>query len=89
MFPLLASATSLEALYLNVTVLQTLGTRGRTAAQALFQMGFSWMHALGGLRVLDVIRLPAVAGGRGPRWAADRGEQGEFQREVAEVLAMG
>jgi hypothetical protein len=88
-FPLLANATDLEALYLSAAVLQTLSGRGHIAARMLFQTGFGWMHKLGGLRVLDVIRLPVCIGGRGPRWATDVGEQREFRKEIAGALAMG
>jgi len=90
-FPLLTNAINLEALYLNVSVLQSLSGRGHIAAQTLFQQGFGWMHALGvkrrdRLAALDVIKLPAVVGVRGPRWATDAGAQGEFRRELAGLL---
>ncbi|KAF2833215.1 hypothetical protein CC86DRAFT_414959 [Ophiobolus disseminans] len=94
-FPALAYATNLEALYLNVSVLQMLSGRGHIAARSLFQQGFVWMHALGlsganRLRVLDVVKLPAVVGGgNGPRWASHAGEQAEFRKELAGALAMG
>lgn len=91
-FPLLANAVNLEALYLSVSVLQLLSGRGYIAARTLFQQGFSWMFALrlksgDRLAVLDVIKLPALSatasGSAGPRWAVDAGKQGEFTRELA------
>jgi hypothetical protein len=81
-FPYLAQAVNLEALYLHTPIWQSLGgRRPHNAARWIFQLGHCWMQApalvekKGKLAVLDTIRLPK---------ALRRSDQyGKWQVEVA------
>lgn len=92
-FPLLALATNLEALYLNTPILMGLGKRPQPAAKALFEQGHMWMHALGrakgnALAVLDVLKMPAERAGQAPKWCTDEEGQAEFRYELAGRLTV-
>jgi hypothetical protein len=85
-FPWLTGAAELEELHLGVAVTFALSSRSRVAARVLFEQAFHWMHGVGlrkgdRLAVLDVMKLPAPAGGA--RWAMSSTAQREFRNELA------
>lgn len=91
-FPILALATNLEALYLHSPVLLSLSGRPRIAAKSLFQQGHGWMHALGkakgnALAVLDVLKMPDGRD-QAPKWCTTEEEQAEFRDELAGMLTV-
>ncbi|KAH7414508.1 hypothetical protein DE146DRAFT_38159 [Phaeosphaeria sp. MPI-PUGE-AT-0046c] len=92
-FPLLAQATTLEALYFNWPILMGLARRPQPAAKALFEQGHVWMHALGkakgnALAVLDVLKMPVERSGQAPKWCTDEEGQAEFRDELAGRLTV-
>jgi hypothetical protein len=94
-WPLLASATHLEALYLHTWIWQTLSSRAHIAADMLFKQAHFWMHALAlqkedKLAALDVIRLPAVSTKilSTPKWSTDAAAQREFKNILAGRLTV-
>lgn len=81
-FPLLASAVNLDALYMHTPVWQSLGGRADIAARAFFQMGWTWMHACAlakgnKLGALDIIKLPEVTSelDQYGKWQIERARQ--------------
>ncbi|EAT85738.2 hypothetical protein SNOG_07087 [Parastagonospora nodorum SN15] len=89
-FPLLASAINLEAVYMHAPVWQSLGGRADIAARAFFQMGWTWMLACAlakgnKLGALDVIKLPEVTSelDQYGKWQVERAGQALFRSELA------
>lgn len=93
-FPLLAPAVNLEALYLHTTIWQSMGGRPHIAAKCFFSQAECWMRTLGiqkgnKLEVLDVIKLPEVSseGSEYGKWQIEETGQTEFRNELAGKLA--
>lgn len=93
-FPLLASAVNLEALYMHAPVWQSLGGRADIASRSFFQMGWTWMHACAlakgnKLAALDVVKLPDITSelDQYGKWQVEKAGQALFRRELAGYLA--
>jgi hypothetical protein len=92
-FPLLASAVNLEALYLHTTIWQSMGGRPHIAARTFFSRAECWMKKLGTrkgnkLEVLNVFKLPEVSsqGSDYGKWHIQEIGQTEFKNELAGKL---
>lgn len=91
-FPLLASATSLSAIYINPPVLQSLSSGPRTAAERFAQQGHTWLTAMKFRKQdpLDVINITAVAYGptkrSNPLWTGGKDVPGSFLHFFAAKL---
>ncbi|KAH7080357.1 hypothetical protein BKA63DRAFT_242239 [Paraphoma chrysanthemicola] len=89
----LSAAINLEALYLNVTILQNLSSSASLAAQNLFRNASAWMYMLAiqrknSLAVLDVLKLPPTRHVSSPKWAISKAGQEAFRTELAKNLTM-
>ncbi|KAH7095793.1 hypothetical protein FB567DRAFT_39948 [Paraphoma chrysanthemicola] len=89
----LSAAINLEALYLNVSILQNLSGCAPLAAQNLFWNASAWMYMLAvqkknSLAVLDVLKLPPTRNMSSPKWAISKAGQDAFRTELAKKLTM-
>jgi hypothetical protein len=89
----LAAAVNLEALYLNVSVLQSLSGRGAIAAESLYRDAHVWMNALAvkkgnKLAVLNVLKMPPISTKPlySPKWSVSKLGQEEFRLVLAAKL---
>jgi hypothetical protein len=94
-WPLLASASRLEALYLHTWIWQSFSNKARVAAEAFFLQANGWMHALAARRadrlaVLRVVKLPLVAANAtvAPKWSTNAVAQAEFRNVLSGRLTV-
>jgi hypothetical protein len=91
-FPLLAYATSLEVLYMNTSIYQSLSSRATLAARRFYHCANVWLWAMVLCKrdPLSIIRLPAPKPlkGASKQWSTSKKGQDEFLAELAARLVV-